>query len=150
MSDSQQTHDKHRGVDNYVARKLSARRKALGLRQKDLAEIAGVSSQQIVKYENGKNRMGASILHALSSMLEVPISYFFPAGDESLDNEEEAASNQPMSGSNNSPREIVTEEELVFLVRSLRDIKSSLLRKKFLRLARDLADLAVYTTLNKQ
>lgn len=55
----------------------------LGLSQTRLGESVGLTFQQIQKYERGANRMGASRLFELASVLDVPISYFFaemPAG----------------------------------------------------------------------
>jgi transcriptional regulator with XRE-family HTH domain len=37
----------------------------------------GLTFQQVQKYERGTNRVSASKLHALSQVLDVPISFFF-------------------------------------------------------------------------
>ncbi len=37
----------------------------------------GITFQQVQKYENGSNRIGASRLYHLSKILDVPISYFY-------------------------------------------------------------------------
>jgi transcriptional regulator with XRE-family HTH domain len=49
----------------------------LGLSQTELADAAGITFQQIQKYEKGVNRVGASRLQQLSDALGVPPSYFF-------------------------------------------------------------------------
>jgi transcriptional regulator with XRE-family HTH domain len=49
----------------------------LGLSQTDLANAAGITFQQIQKYEKGANRVGASRLQQFSDALGVPPSYFF-------------------------------------------------------------------------
>ena len=49
----------------------------LGLSQEKLGEAIGLTFQQIQKYERGANRMGASRLHDLSHVLDVPVSFFF-------------------------------------------------------------------------
>ena len=49
----------------------------MGLSQKELARICGVTFQQIQKYESAGNRISASRLFDLSSALETPISFFF-------------------------------------------------------------------------
>jgi transcriptional regulator with XRE-family HTH domain len=41
-----------------------------------------VTFQQIQKYENGKNRVGASRLHLVATALDVPISDFFAGASE--------------------------------------------------------------------
>jgi len=49
----------------------------LGLSQEKLGEALGLTFQQVQKYERGANRIGASRLHHISEVLEVPINYFF-------------------------------------------------------------------------
>ncbi|MGI9372996.1 MAG: helix-turn-helix domain-containing protein [Hyphomicrobiales bacterium] len=61
------------------------RRVSLDLSQRSLARQLGVTSQQIQKYERGKNRVSASRLFELSSKLNVSVSYFFPQEDAKED-----------------------------------------------------------------
>ena len=49
----------------------------MGLSQTELADAADISFQQIQKYENGTNRVGAGRLQQFSEALGVPPSYFF-------------------------------------------------------------------------
>src|SRR4051812_29450837 len=53
----------------------------LGLSQEKLGEVIGLTFQQVQKYERGTNRIGASRLHELSRVLDVPISFFFDDTD---------------------------------------------------------------------
>ncbi len=64
-------------VDVHVGLKLREARTLKKLNQTDLGKLVGVTFQQIQKYENGKNRMGASRLWHISQILELPVSYFF-------------------------------------------------------------------------
>jgi transcriptional regulator with XRE-family HTH domain len=64
-------------VDIYVGKRLRRRRKLLGLTQQDLAGQVGVRFQQIQKYECGANRITASRLFTLATVLNVNTSYFF-------------------------------------------------------------------------
>ncbi len=64
-------------IEALIARRLRARRRELKLTQSALAEAAGVTFQQIQKYESGQNRISASTLCRLAKRLEVPIAYFF-------------------------------------------------------------------------
>lgn len=64
-------------VDAHVGQRVQFRRMMLGLSQKDLAKICGVTFQQIQKYETAGNRISASRLFELSMALETPISFFF-------------------------------------------------------------------------
>ena len=45
--------------------------------QPNLAAALGIPYQQLSKYEEGKNRIGASRLYQLSQVLDVPITFFF-------------------------------------------------------------------------
>jgi transcriptional regulator with XRE-family HTH domain len=53
------------------------RRLMLGVSQTDLANAVGVTFQQVQKYEKGTNRISASRLQQMSSVLQVPIPFFF-------------------------------------------------------------------------
>ncbi len=65
-------------VDREVGRRIAIRRLALGLSQTALAERAGVSFQQVQKYESGMNRVSASRLHRIALALGAPAGAFFP------------------------------------------------------------------------
>lgn len=64
-------------VDEHIGQRLQLRRVMLGLSQKDLADVCGISFQQIQKYEAADNRISASRLFELSTALETPVSFFF-------------------------------------------------------------------------
>ena len=64
-------------VDVYIGQKIRTRRNLLGLSQTELADSAGITFQQVQKYEKGTNRVGASRLQQFSEALGVPPSYFF-------------------------------------------------------------------------
>jgi len=64
-------------IDVYAGMKIRMGRSALGITQVALAKRLGVTFQQIQKYEKGTNRVGASRLHALAAILQVPIMFFF-------------------------------------------------------------------------
>jgi transcriptional regulator with XRE-family HTH domain len=68
---------KQESVDVQVGRRLRQRRIELGMSQQKLSASAGVSYQQIQKYERGTNRVGASMLWQLSEVLNVEPAYFF-------------------------------------------------------------------------
>src|SRR5580698_10523361 len=64
-------------VDVHIGQKIHTRRNLLGLSQTELADAAGITFQQIQKYERGVNRVGATRLQQFSEALGVPPSYFF-------------------------------------------------------------------------
>jgi transcriptional regulator with XRE-family HTH domain len=65
------------GIDHTVGVHIRTLRKARGLSQSALGIAAGVTFQQIQKYENGTNRVGASRLQELARALQVQISALF-------------------------------------------------------------------------
>jgi transcriptional regulator with XRE-family HTH domain len=64
-------------IDIHVGGRIRLRRNMLGISQEKLGENLGITFQQIQKYEKGTNRVGASRLQAISSVLEVPVAFFF-------------------------------------------------------------------------
>ena len=64
-------------VDIHVGKRLHARRLELGLSQETLAGHAGITYQQIQKYEHGMNRISASRLFKLAGALGVSPGWFF-------------------------------------------------------------------------
>ncbi|MGE4047214.1 MAG: helix-turn-helix domain-containing protein [Acetobacteraceae bacterium] len=70
-------------ADILAGQRLRQIRTELGQTQEDIAAVAGVSFQQVQKYENGVNRMSSSRLQQFASHFGVDVGYFFtPAGHE--------------------------------------------------------------------
>ncbi|MCC5976565.1 MAG: helix-turn-helix transcriptional regulator [Salinarimonas sp.] len=68
-------------IDFEIGRRIKSRRNALGLNQQHLAQRIGVSYQQVQKYENGTDRVGAARLLQIAQALDVPIDFFYRVGD---------------------------------------------------------------------
>ena len=68
----------------------------ISMSQEKLGEQLGITFQQIQKYEKGANRVGASRLQAIASILGVPVAFFFE-GAPGLDGD------QPSGFSEDSP-----------------------------------------------
>ncbi|MGA7787338.1 MAG: helix-turn-helix transcriptional regulator [Xanthobacteraceae bacterium] len=64
-------------VDQYVAQRIRAKRKAMGLTQSELSVKLGVTFQQMQKYEKGTNRISAGRLYRLCEIFAVDPRYFF-------------------------------------------------------------------------
>jgi len=64
-------------IDLVVGDKLRRARKLAGKTQSDLADVLGISFQQVQKYELGRNRISAGKLYETSQWLGLPISFFF-------------------------------------------------------------------------
>ena len=68
-------------VDVYAGAKLRELRTNARMSQESLAAAAGVSFQQIQKYEKGANRISASRLFGFAKTLKVDPAAFFPPLD---------------------------------------------------------------------
>src|ERR1700742_157630 len=64
-------------VDIAVGARLRLLRKMRGMSQQALAEAAGVTFQQIQKYERGSNRVSASMLSRIAKALQTPVAEMF-------------------------------------------------------------------------
>lgn len=64
-------------VDVHVGVRLRQRRTQLGMSQSAVAEAAGISFQQVQRYENGSNRCRSSMLWTFAQALGVEPGYFF-------------------------------------------------------------------------
>ena len=71
------TKEQRREIDAHVGKKLRHIRNLRGLSQEKLAAQIGLTFQQLQKYENGTNRVSASVLYEFSNILQVPVSSFF-------------------------------------------------------------------------
>jgi Zn-dependent peptidase ImmA (M78 family)/transcriptional regulator with XRE-family HTH domain len=67
-----------------IGERIKRARKAAGLNQRELAELANVSAMAISKYEREENTPSSSVLLALSKALGVRTEYFFRQVDVNL------------------------------------------------------------------
>ena len=81
-------------VDVHVGARMRQRRTLLGMSQEKLAETLGITFQQVQKYERGVNRISASRLYDLCSILGCDANYFF----EDMANEVAARSPKGLRG----------------------------------------------------
>ncbi|AWI91007.1 transcriptional regulator [Methylobacterium sp. DM1] len=63
--------------DRVVGQRIQILRRSKSLSQTALGSSIGVTFQQVQKYENGSNRVGASRLSEIARALDVPVSTFF-------------------------------------------------------------------------
>ncbi|HYD73744.1 MAG TPA: helix-turn-helix transcriptional regulator [Candidatus Binatia bacterium] len=64
-------------IDRKLGQRVRTRRLEIGMSQERLAELLGVTFQQVQKYEKGINRIAASRLFDISAALDMPIGRFF-------------------------------------------------------------------------
>ena len=129
--------DKPNPIDIHVGSRVRLRRNMLGLSQEKLGDAIGLTFQQVQKYERGANRIGASRLHELSRVLDVPVSFFFD------DMDPVRAPAIPAGSPSRRPRRSTpircAGRETVELVSAYYRIDDAALRRRLLDLARALA-----------
>ncbi|MBV8061785.1 MAG: helix-turn-helix domain-containing protein [Alphaproteobacteria bacterium] len=64
-------------IDDHVSNRIKLRRNMLGITQGQLAKFLGLTFQQVQKYENASNRIGAGRLKMVADFLQVPVSWFY-------------------------------------------------------------------------
>lgn len=64
-------------IDKKIGQRVRSRRLEIGMSQERLAELLGVTFQQVQKYEKGVNRIAASRLFDIAASLEMPAARFF-------------------------------------------------------------------------
>lgn len=92
-------------IDIHVGNRIRLRRTLLGMSQEKLANLLGLTFQQVQKYEKGMNRVGASRLWDISKVLETPISFFYE------DMDKDVANQSPRTFSRPSEQPLYFEEE---------------------------------------
>ena len=68
-------------LDLHIGQRLRRIRKLRNLSMEKLAELIGITYQQMQKYESGQNRVSAATLYRFSLILEVDISVFYEGLD---------------------------------------------------------------------
>ena len=56
---------------------MKFRRQDIGMSQERLAEILGVSYQQVQRYESGRNKISVERVQQIAAALAVPVGFFF-------------------------------------------------------------------------
>ena len=120
-------------IDVHVGAQIRMRRKSLGMSQSALAGRLGITFQQVQKYEKGANRVGASRLQAIASILGVDVSSLFanatPDGGEA----------NPALGSINAMQTFVASNEGFSLNQAFSRIRSAAVRKSIFAHVKSLA-----------
>jgi len=108
----------------------------LGLSQERLGESLGITFQQIQKYEKGTNRVGASRLQAIASILSTPVSFFFEGAPEEDD---EGGVGKLAEDSTPYVADFLSSSEGIQLNRAFVKISDPKIRRKVLELVKALA-----------
>lgn len=122
-------------IDSHVGSRVRLRRMMLGMSQEKLGENLGITFQQIQKYEKGTNRIGASRLQHIATVLQVPVAFFF---------EDAPGTPKEAEGFAESPHAYVVDflssSEGLSLNRAFVKISDPQIRRKILELVQMLAD----------
>lgn len=64
-------------LDRHIGQRLRKLRRRYSISAEKLADALGTTQQQISRYENGNNKLGAAQLYYLAHYLNVPVSWFY-------------------------------------------------------------------------
>jgi transcriptional regulator with XRE-family HTH domain len=103
------------------------RRMMLGMSQEALGDGLGLTFQQIQKYENGRNRIGAGRLQHISHILRIPVPFFFEGSPQG-----EAPAPAYMS-------DFLATVEGLTLIKAFMRIKEPALRQRIVELVEEIA-----------
>jgi transcriptional regulator with XRE-family HTH domain len=116
-------------VDRKLGERVRARRLEISMSQERLADLLGVTFQQVQKYEKGINRIAASRLLDCARALEMPVADFF----EGLDRTRSAGKEEART------EDLLAKPSVVELQRLFISIESSKVRRRVIELVRAMA-----------
>ena len=120
-------------IDREIGVRLKNRRLTLGISQMELADVLGITFQQVQKYEKGKNRINSSRLFHISDVLDIPISYFFQ-DIEHITNNTRFITTPAAKITNTNNKEVVE------LVQHFNGIDNHEIKQGLIKLARSMAE----------
>jgi transcriptional regulator with XRE-family HTH domain len=121
-------------IDRHVGTRVKTRRVGLRMSQTSLGREIGVTFQQIQKYENGGNRIGASNLAKIARALAVGVGYFYEGLD--MDPSHQRGLSDPAAEYGSDP---MTSREAIELVHNFFRIRDAQVRKRVFQFVRALA-----------
>lgn len=101
----------------------------------DLAKALNISYQQVQKYELGRNRISAGRLFALTSILGVPITFFFEGIPDRIFPKFDKSARHSVR-----LMEQIASKETSGLIRAYHGIRDVTIRRKLLMIVRTLAN----------
>lgn len=123
-------------IDAHVGSRIRLRRMMLNMSQEKLGEQLGITFQQVQKYEKGTNRVGASRLQAIATILQVPVAFFFEDAPNVSPIAQDGFSD---SGATNYVMDFLSTNEGLQLNRAFIKIKDPKLRKSVVDLVRSMS-----------
>ena len=121
-------------IDRKIGQRVRSRRLEIGMSQERLAELLGITFQQVQKYEKGVNRIAASRLFDIAASLQQPVAKFY----EGLS----ARAGGAAESRQNHVDDALATPEGAQLMSVFASIRSQRVRRKVLELVRTLAEEA--------
>lgn len=118
-------------IDRHIGERIRERRTLLGFTQETLAEILGISYQQVQKYETGANRVTAGRLFQIAQCLDCNVAIFFDGLGTTTQQTKQGTHDQTLS---------VSSRAVIELVRSFQAIPSEATRAALVNLARTMSN----------
>lgn len=126
-------------VDIHVGTRLRVLRKLKSFSQEKLAQILGLTFQQVQKYERADNRIGASRLYQIADALGVQPGYFFEGYGKAARAPIYGLAEDGAANINDAGDDIMQRGETLRLVSAYYQIKDEATRKQVLDMIRTLA-----------
>lgn len=123
-------------VDRRLGQRVRTRRLEIGMSQEKLADLLGVTFQQVQKYEKGINRIAASRLFDIAASLDMPVSAFF----DGLTPARSAAGVAESENGESFIYDVLATPEGLQLVTLFSAIESPKVRKRVVELVRAIAE----------
>jgi transcriptional regulator with XRE-family HTH domain len=114
-------------IDKAIGRNVRIARKASKLTQSKLAKSIGVTYQQVQKYENGTDRVGAARVFQIAALTDCPVGFFFEFAEEGL------------AISRTSRSDVLADDDMQRLIKAATKIKSPKLLKNLSEIAETFA-----------
>lgn len=115
-------------LNDHVGQLIREQRTALGYTQRALGEALGISSQQVQKYESGKDALNLERLYQISNALSVSPEIFFSSFTLKVSNDDVKRSGD-FEASN---------RECLELMRNFKCLKNKALRQSILDILRSI------------
>jgi len=116
-------------TDVHIGKRLRIMRLARGLNQTELGKPFGITFQQIQKYENGRNRIGAGRLQEFANLLGVTPTFFFADGPRL----------KPGKSDGSETTDLLANKDGLAVARAFDKIRSRAVRRKVVELIERLA-----------
>jgi transcriptional regulator with XRE-family HTH domain len=119
-------------VDVEVGQRIRIQRTVLGLSQTAFANRLGVTTQQVLKYEKGINRIGAGRLTKIANMLQVPVTNLLVVDDG-------LGAKRKEHDEVSSPLKLLTHPGALQLLRAYGKLTDGKMRRSIVQLVEDAA-----------